>query len=282
MIRLTVPSLAQVESLKEIKSRLRAAGIETPLVADVHFSSEIAIAAAEVVEKVRINPGNFHKDHEKAREQFSRLVEVCKRNGTAVRIGLNHGSLGERITGLYGNNTEKGLREKLSEMPDVSPLEIRLAAEYHLDEGFMAHVESEEPMLTLGNDYVLVEYGLGAGRASHQNELFETALSGKNIIIAHPERYAFVAEERDFSELDKLTNKKYALQLNLLSLTGFHGPKSRRAAEKLLLAGRYTFVGSDTHSRLYTKAIREGIISHKTVAPLKKLMANNKQILWKL
>ena len=71
LIRLTVPSMAQVESLKEIKSRLRTQGIDTPLIADVHFSSEIAIAAAEVVEKVRINPGNFHKDHEKAKEQFA-------------------------------------------------------------------------------------------------------------------------------------------------------------------------------------------------------------------
>lgn len=103
LIRLTVPSLGQVESLAEIKSRLRSAGIDTPLVADVHFSSEIAIAAASVVEKVRINPGNFHKDHDKAREQFARLVEVCKEHGTAIRIGLNHGSLGERITTLYGN-----------------------------------------------------------------------------------------------------------------------------------------------------------------------------------
>ena len=62
MIRLTVPSPAQVESLKEIKARLREQGIDTPLVADVHFSSEIAIEAAKVVEKVRINPGNFHKE----------------------------------------------------------------------------------------------------------------------------------------------------------------------------------------------------------------------------
>ena len=76
IIRLTVPSLAQVESLKEIKSILREKGIETPLVADVHFSSEIAIAAAEIVEKVRINPGNFHKDHEKAREQYARSTEL--------------------------------------------------------------------------------------------------------------------------------------------------------------------------------------------------------------
>ena len=114
LIRLTVPSLGQVESLKEIKARLRAAGIDTPLVADVHFSSEIAIAAASVVEKVRINPGNFHKDHDKAREQFARLVEVCKENGTAIRIGLNHGSLGDRITNLYGN-TPLAMKEAVME-----------------------------------------------------------------------------------------------------------------------------------------------------------------------
>ena len=114
MIRLTVPSPAQVESLREIKSRLRAKGIDTPLVADVHFSSEIAIAAAEVVEKVRINPGNFHKDHEKAREQFARLVQVCKEHGTAIRIGLNHGSLGDRITNLYGN-TPLAMKEAVME-----------------------------------------------------------------------------------------------------------------------------------------------------------------------
>ena len=114
LIRLTVPSLGQVENLKEIKERLRAAGVDTPLVADVHFSSEIAIAAASVVEKVRINPGNFHKDHEKAREQFARLVEVCKENGTAIRIGLNHGSLGDRITNLYGN-TPLAMKEAVME-----------------------------------------------------------------------------------------------------------------------------------------------------------------------
>ncbi len=114
MIRLTVPSLAQVESLRRIKENLRSAGYDTPLVADVHFSSEIAIACASVVEKVRINPGNFHKDHEQARLQFARLVAVCKEYGTAIRIGLNHGSLGERITGLYGN-TPLAMKEAVME-----------------------------------------------------------------------------------------------------------------------------------------------------------------------
>ncbi len=118
LIRLTVPSMAQVESLRQIKQILRSEGIDTPLVADVHFSSEIAIAAASVVEKVRINPGNFHKDHDKAREQFARLVEVCKEHGTAIRIGLNHGSLGERITNLYGN-TPLAMKEAVKEWLDM-------------------------------------------------------------------------------------------------------------------------------------------------------------------
>ena len=114
MIRLTVPSLGQVESIKEIHTRLREMGIQTPLVADVHFSAEIALAVAKVVEKVRINPGNFHKDHDKAKEMFAQLVEVCKQNGTAIRIGLNHGSLGERITNLYGN-TPLAMKEAVME-----------------------------------------------------------------------------------------------------------------------------------------------------------------------
>ena len=118
MVRLTVPSLAQVENLREIRNRLNNDGISIPLVADVHFSSEIAIAAASIVEKVRINPGNFHKDHEKAREQFAKLVAVCKEHGTAIRIGLNHGSLGDRITNKYGN-TPLAMKEAVMEWLDM-------------------------------------------------------------------------------------------------------------------------------------------------------------------
>lgn len=103
MIRLTVPGLQDIKPLREIHGRLRGEGILTPLVADIHFSSETAIEAAKIVEKVRINPGNFHRDYNKACEQFARLVSVCREYGTAIRIGLNHGSLGERITTLYGN-----------------------------------------------------------------------------------------------------------------------------------------------------------------------------------
>ena len=103
LVRITVPGMQDVPHIREIKSRLRAAGCHVPLVADIHFSSETAIAVASVVEKVRINPGNFHKDHEEARRQFARFLEECKKYGTAIRIGLNHGSLGSYIVERYGN-----------------------------------------------------------------------------------------------------------------------------------------------------------------------------------
>ena len=103
MVRITVPGRQDVPCIAEVKARLRTAGCRVPLVADIHFSSETAIAVAPVVEKVRINPGNFHPDHEQARLQFARFLEVCKQHGTAVRVGLNHGSLGRYITDRYGN-----------------------------------------------------------------------------------------------------------------------------------------------------------------------------------
>ena len=103
LVRITVPGLQDVPHVKAIKDRLRDAGCNVPLVADIHFSSETAIAVAPVVEKVRINPGNFHKDHTEARRQFARFLEVCKEHGTAIRIGLNHGSLGSYIVERYGN-----------------------------------------------------------------------------------------------------------------------------------------------------------------------------------
>ena len=114
MIRLTTQGLRQVESLSRIKERLRAEGILTPLVADIHFLADAALAAARVADKVRINPGNFAKDHAVACSKFAELIDICKAEGTAIRIGLNHGSLGERITSRYGN-TPLAMKEAVME-----------------------------------------------------------------------------------------------------------------------------------------------------------------------
>ena len=106
LIRITAPSLSDVPCLDRIRKSLRAEGIGTPIVADVHFSADIAKACVPVVDKIRINPGNFHADHARARLLFGEFLDLCKEHGKAIRIGLNHGSLGKYIVEKYGNTPQ--------------------------------------------------------------------------------------------------------------------------------------------------------------------------------
>ena len=103
LVRITVPGLQDVPKVKEIIDILRSEGNFVPVVADIHFSADTAIAVAPLVEKVRINPGNFHKNYETARELFIKFIAVCKQHDTAIRIGVNYGSLGAQITEKFGN-----------------------------------------------------------------------------------------------------------------------------------------------------------------------------------
>lgn len=103
IVRLTTQGLKEVEALKTIKYKLKEQNINLPLVADVHFTPEVAFAAAEVADKVRINPGNFSKNYQEASELFSKLISICKSTGCSIRIGVNHGSLGERIISKFGD-----------------------------------------------------------------------------------------------------------------------------------------------------------------------------------
>ncbi|MDR1372458.1 MAG: (E)-4-hydroxy-3-methylbut-2-enyl-diphosphate synthase [Dysgonamonadaceae bacterium] len=131
LVRFTAQGVREAENLYGIRSDLRRRGYFTPLVADIHFNSIAAFTAAGTVEKVRINPGNFvdsvrkfeEKEYsvkeyaeelEKIRGQFVPFLEICKRNGTAVRIGVNHGSLSDRIIFRYGN-TPEGMVESCME-----------------------------------------------------------------------------------------------------------------------------------------------------------------------
>lgn len=119
MVRLTVPSMKEVEAMRQIKAQLRADGVLVPLVADVHFNPKVAEAMASVVEKVRINPGNYVDKRnfserdltddeyqaaiDRMEERARPLFEVCKAHDTAIRLGINHGSLCDRIVTRYGN-----------------------------------------------------------------------------------------------------------------------------------------------------------------------------------
>lgn len=130
LVRITAPSKKDAENLAEIKRQLRAAGFDTPLVADIHFTPNAAEVAARIVEKVRVNPGNYvdkkkfdvreytdaeyAHELERIRERFTPLVRICKEHGTAMRIGTNHGSLSDRILNRYGD-TPQGMVESAFE-----------------------------------------------------------------------------------------------------------------------------------------------------------------------
>ena len=130
IVRITAPSIKEAKNLKMIRDGLRDKGYKTPLVADIHFTPNAAEVAAEIVEKVRINPGNFadkkkfeicdysDRDYEdelvRISERFSPLIKICKDNSTAMRIGTNHGSLSDRILSRYGD-TPLGMVESAME-----------------------------------------------------------------------------------------------------------------------------------------------------------------------
>ena len=123
LLRFTTQGIREVESLKEIHAQVLTA---VPLVADVHFNSEVADAAAQVVEAVRINPGNYSKDASKLEEPFVHLLDICKEHKTAIRIGVNHGSLSERMMDQYGD-TPRGMVESVMEF-------LRIAVEHDFND----------------------------------------------------------------------------------------------------------------------------------------------------
>ena len=129
-VRITAPSIKEAQNLELIKKELRARGYNTPLIADIHFTPNAAELAARIVEKVRVNPGNYAdkkkfenieytdatyvSELDRIRDRFTPLVKICKEYGTAMRIGTNHGSLSDRILSRYGD-TPLGMVESALE-----------------------------------------------------------------------------------------------------------------------------------------------------------------------
>jgi (E)-4-hydroxy-3-methylbut-2-enyl-diphosphate synthase len=129
-VRITAPSIKEAKNLAEIKKQLKARGYNVPLVADIHFTPNAAEVAARIVEKVRVNPGNYadkkkfdqidytdaeyQGELERIYQKFAPLVSICKEYGTAMRIGTNHGSLSDRIMSRYGD-TPQGMVESAME-----------------------------------------------------------------------------------------------------------------------------------------------------------------------
>lgn len=154
LVRITAPSKNEAENLRNIINILKEKGYDVPLVADIHFTPNAAEIAARIVQKVRVNPGNYvdkkkfeqieYSDEEYAeeieriRERFTPLVRICKEHGTAMRIGTNHGSLSDRIMSRYGD-TAKGMVESAMEF-----LRIARSEDYH---NIVLSMKSSNPLV---------------------------------------------------------------------------------------------------------------------------------------
>ena len=164
LVRITAPSKKEAENLQHIKDELRKRGYDTPLVADIHFTPNAAEIAARIVEKVRVNPGNYvdkkkfeqleYTDAEYAeeidriRERFTPLVRICKEHGTAMRIGTNHGSLSDRIMSRYGD-TAIGMVESAMEF-----LRIARDEDFH---NILLSMKSSNPLVMVQAYRLLVK-----------------------------------------------------------------------------------------------------------------------------
>ncbi len=164
LIRITAPSKNEAENLLNIKNELGKRGFSTPLIADIHFTPNAAEIAARIVEKVRVNPGNYvdkkkfeqieytdaeyTEEIERIRERFAPLVKICKEYGTAMRIGTNHGSLSDRIMSRYGD-TPVGMVESAMEF-----LRIARAEAYH---NIMLSMKSSNPQVMVQAYRLLVK-----------------------------------------------------------------------------------------------------------------------------
>ncbi|WP_343304943.1 (E)-4-hydroxy-3-methylbut-2-enyl-diphosphate synthase [Chitinophaga niabensis] len=164
LVRITAPSKKEAENLLPIKNELRRLGYNTPLVADIHFTPNAAEIAARIVEKVRVNPGNYvdkkkfelleYTDAEyleeidRIRERFTPLVNICKEYGTAMRIGTNHGSLSDRIMSRYGD-TPMGMVESAMEF-------LRIAEDLHY-RNIVLSMKSSNPQVMVQAYRLLVQ-----------------------------------------------------------------------------------------------------------------------------
>jgi protein-tyrosine phosphatase len=142
------------------------------------------------------------------------------------------------------NNAKETVENELADL--AKKLDLKAASEYFIDENFIENFKSN-PLLTIKDNYVLVEMSFLNPPIQLHDYLFELQLAGYQPILAHPERYSFY--HNNFKELEKLKKMGLKFQLNLLSSVGYYGPEVTNTSDKLLKAGCIDFVGSDMHHK---------------------------------
>jgi protein-tyrosine phosphatase len=176
------------------------------------------------------------------------------------------------MLGMY-ENTSEIILDKLGIVQEAIithgiDIELHAAAEYFMDSQFKENLEQKKKLLTLKDNYVLVEFSMASPPLDLKEMLFEMQMQGYQPVIAHPERYIFAAHNKRF--FTELKDAGYSFQLNLLSISGYYGVSVQELAKYLMDKNFYSFVGSDLHNQKYLDAL-----SHPSITdPLEKLIAS--------
>ena len=205
-------------------------------------------------------------------EDASSSYDACR---YLQSIGVRRIFLTSHIMEDLPDNRPAALKEKYRSYLVQNPtgIEFRLAGEYMLDNGFMSQLE--EGVLTIGEKYVLVETSYLGAYPEARNMLYELCVRGYQPLIAHPERYLYLPLE----VLERMKDKRYSFQLNLMSLAGVYGKDVQKRAVHLLKSGFYDFVGSDIHNlRVYRHALASLYLSKEELHQLERLLENNRSL----
>lgn len=191
-------------------------------------------------------------------------------------IGITQFVTTPHIKHHFWDNSEKAIIEKQKETAIILEennitIPFRAAAEYFMDDWFENHFKTEK-LLTIKDNYVLVEISYISPPAQLHKTLFDLRVAGYTPILAHPERYLFY--HKNFSEYEKLKKSGCLFQLNLLATVGYYGNEVTKITEELLKKGMYDFAGSDVHHRSHMQSFDEKL-KVKSISELREVIKNN-------
>jgi protein-tyrosine phosphatase len=214
-------------------------------------------------------------DGSKNMEETIEMIQRFSKLGYQKLITTPH------IMGDFYKNSSINILPILKEVQDQIkinniPIAIEAAAEYYLDEWFVEKLEKEEPLLTFGSNYVLVETSYINESSQLHKAIFLMRSLGYKPVLAHPERYIYLY--RSFDNFKKLFEMEVLFQINLISLTGYYSAQSKTFAEKLIDNGMVHFASSDCHSHRHIDALK-AVMKTKYYSKLKDMYLLNNSLL---
>lgn len=176
---------------------------------------------------------------------------------------------------IYPDNTKLKLENAFAQFAHTSSIDVRLGAEYMIDDAVLTHFD--QTPLMLGENSVLIEFSTLGMPGQAYEIIFDISLKGYSVILAHPERYSFL-QRKESKKLQKLENAGCLFQLNLGSLSGLYGARVQQFALWMLKEGKYSYSGSDVHNQMQLNMLCDIKLDRSVATALERVMAQNRTL----